>query len=152
MSRDERSKPVLCISFDFWYYLYCTESYKKNHVCDVINLILYSNFVFTVCVKYWEDSWKTIINDLNKTILICDCPDTHTHAHAHTRTYTYAHAHTHAHARTRTHTRTHAHARTRTHTHNKHIHAHIFFKTPPNILNTNYYTECDWITSFILYL
>ena len=70
MSRDERSKPVLCISFDFWYYLYCMESYKKNHVCDVINLILYSNFVFTICVKYWEDSWKTIISDLHKTIFI----------------------------------------------------------------------------------
>jgi hypothetical protein len=141
MSRDERSKPVLCISFDFWYYLYCTESYKKNHVCDVINLILYSNFVFTVCVKYWEDSWKTIINDLNKTILnhyngllftFCTYtrtqhtntkntptrvhPQKHMHTTQNLHTTQKTHYHLYTHTQTRVHTRTHSQTYTRVHT------------------------------------
>ena len=140
MSRDERSKPVLCISFDVWYYLYCTESYQKNHVCDVINLILYSNFVFTVCVKYWEDSWKTIINDLNKTILnhyngllFTFCTYTRTQ-----RTNTKTHLHVYTHKKTCTQhkkhtticTHTHIHVYTHVHTHK---HTHVYTHADINI-------------------
>jgi len=154
MSRDERSKPVLCISFDFWYYLYCTESYKKNHVCDVINLILYSNFVFTFCVKYWEDSWKTIINDLNKTILnhyngllftFCSYTRTQTQTQKHTYmcTLTKTHAHNtkpahntkntlpwYTHTHTRVHTCIHSQIYTHVHTHK---HTHVYTHADINI-------------------